>query len=283
MKMRRAICASLMGLVLLVGAWGTPVSAQDEALSPGSIAQVVGRPGGRANVRSSPAIADGNVVGALPVGSAVTVQEVGSGEADQWVHVVAGSGMAGWVHHSLLALNRDATATALEEQKQPANMPEPPPQAEPAPAPAATADAPAATVSPPTAAPAGEPALTYDWTPLVPELMPAITSCADIPSIKPILVTRAYKLEQNLAGVRMEDPAGRRWECLILRRGGYPIRYEPIARGQRPMPGDGNPLFILAPGDPLNDKCHKSDELKDPATGMLLGWRVQLLCDSSAG
>jgi hypothetical protein len=276
--MLRACRAGLLGLALLLLTPALPLFGQTVELAPGSIAQVVGRPGGRANVRSSPAIADGNVIGSLPVGSSVTVQEVGSGDAQAWARVVAGSGIAGWVHRSLLALDRDATATALQEQQQPASMPAPP--AVPPEAAQPTAAAPA---QPPQAAPAptsnaSDAILANDWTMMVPELMPAITSCAAIPAVQPVTITRAYKVQPNLAGVRMQDPAGRRWECLILRRGGYAIRYEPIGSGQRPMPGDGNPVFIMAPGEPPRDECHKSDEIRDPETDVLLGWRVQILC-----
>lgn len=275
--MWRACRAGLFGLALLLIPPSLPAFSQGAELAPGSIARVVGQTGGRANVRSSPAIQSDNVVGALDVGTEATIQELGVGDQQAWLRVVAANGMAGWVHRSLLRLDPEATAASLQRSQQQAQpvvaAPQPAPEAAPvAPPPEPAADTGA------TAAEPAEPTLANDWTTEVPKLIGAITSCAEVPSIKPVVVTRAYYVDPNMAGVRMEDTAGRRWECLILRRGGYPIRYEPIAPGQRRMPGDGNPVFVLAPGEPPQDSCHKSDEIKDEPSGILLGWRVQVLC-----
>jgi hypothetical protein len=303
--MGRVSLASSVMLALLVSAPLLAVAADSAApLAVGTIAKVAGDTGGHVNVRTQPSVAEGVVTGKLDAGDTVTVEEVGGTLARPWYRIVAPTGEAGWVFGTLLQAATDAGTTAEPEDQTPDQPASPdtgstvaatPPAAPaadaaaaapPAPAPAASGTAAAKSAATPSAGgaapttpvkPEAAP-IPNDWTHMVAKLMPAINSCGQVLAANPLVVTRLYILEPNLAGVRLADNTGRRWECLILQSGGYPIRYEPIAPGQRPLPGDGNPMFIVAPGTPQNDSCHRSDDLHDPKTGVLLGWRVQVLC-----
>jgi hypothetical protein len=170
--------------------------------------------------------------------------------------VTTPGGLEGWVAADLLRADETAPPPAAEPAAQPAAAPEPAPPPDPV---------------------AAMPHLD-DWTRMVPKLLPAIDACLSIISLPPAVVTRVFEVEPDMAGIRMRDPTGRRFECLILRRGGYPIRYDPLGDRLRPMPGDGNPIFTRAPGPPPSDPCLETTPLLDPADGHTLGWRSFKKC-----
>jgi hypothetical protein len=245
--MRRASIAGWLSLALLGSTLSTAAVAQtvDEIL-PGESARVVAAPGSRVNVRSSPTIDPGNVSGQVDAEGLVTVQGAQRRGRYVWYQVTTAAELTGWIRGDLLEpLDRNLPATA------------PAPAALPAPAP---------------------PAVTDDWTRYVPTLLQPIDACLRSLSLQPVTLTRVFQVEPDMVGVRLRDPSGRRWECLITRNGNYPIRLDPLGDRVRPMPGDGDPLFIRAPGEAPSDSCLRTEEMTDPTSGMLLGWRAYKTC-----
>jgi hypothetical protein len=256
--MRCLSIAAWLGSILLAAApspW-TAVLAQTAAeMQRGGAARVAAAPGSRVNVRSGPEIAPGNVVGQVGADAAVTVQAAERRGAYVWYEVMTAEGLTGWIRGDLLA------------PVDPGPPDEPETAATPPPAPA-----PVPPPTPPT------PASSEDWTRFVPELLHPIDACVRSLSIQEATITRVFQVEPDMVGVRLHDRTGRRWECLITRRSNYPLRLDPLGDRIRPMPGDGNPIFTRAPGEPPSDPCLKTDELKDPASGELLGWRSWKTC-----
>jgi hypothetical protein len=247
-----------LGLTLLAAAplpWAVALAQSAAEMQRGEAARVAAAPGSRVNVRSGPEIESGNVVGQVGADAAVTVEGAERRGAHVWYEVTTAEGLTGWIRGDLL------------EPLDPGPSDEPiaPP-------------APASVPSPPAAAPAPGPAATEDWTRFVPELLHPIDACIRSLSIQEATITRVFQVEPDMVGVRLHDRTGRRWECLITRRSNYPLRLDPLGDRIRPMPGDGNPIFTRAPGEPPSDPCLKTDELKDPASGELLGWRSWKTC-----
>jgi hypothetical protein len=253
--MRRALLAARLCLALVAV---TPVPAVAQAvgeLQPGESARVAASPGSRVNVRSSPAITADNVVGQIDADAAVTVQGAERRGAYVWYRVTAAE-LTGWIRGDLLApLDREP---APAQQTQPA-MPE---QATP---PTASQPEPTATAA-------------EDWTRYVPGLLRPVDACINSLSMQPVTVTRVFQVEPDMAGVRLRDPTGRRWECLISRNGNYPIRLDPLGDRVRPMPGDGDPIFTRAPGTPPSDPCWQNDEIASPTGAAIIGWRSRKVC-----
>jgi hypothetical protein len=255
-KVKKQALVLALGLALLAAA---PAAAQGE-LAPGGQAEVATRPGVSVNVRAAPRIETGNVVGRVTGGDVLRIEEASRQGAYVWYRVTTPAGLQGWIRGDLVA------AVAAPPPEVAGGTPAPAEPAEPMPAPS-----PAPLPAPPAPPP-------DDWTRFVPDLLPAIDSCIAIMSLPPTTVTRVYELQGGLAAVRMRDPVGRRWECIINRRGGSPVRYDPLANRGHDMPGDGNPIFTRVPDQPPEDACHRNTELRDPATGELLGWRSEVLC-----
>jgi hypothetical protein len=227
------------------------------APAAGSSVEIRAASGGNVNVRRTPEVAPANVVGRAPAGTPATVTESATRGAHTWYRLrIDTLGLEGWVRGDLVV------ETA-------------------APAPAddggATLAAVPGAARPPDAAAPPSPG-SNDWTRYIPALLPAIDSCLDFVTVKPAVVTRVYELERGMAGVRLRDRPGRRWECLIARAGGTPFRQEPLADRVRPLPGDGDPIFTRAPGEPPDDPCWRNEEMVDPASGTLLGWRSYKIC-----
>jgi hypothetical protein len=264
--MRCAAVAGAAWLAALLTTTSPAVQAQEAApLAPGSEARVAA--GTRVNLRSRPSTATGGVIGKLLPGDIVTINEASVVDGRPWYRVELGDGEQGWVAGNLLE-GVDLRAPAAAPPK-PAEV-----AAEPS-TPAVRAITPAAPVA---TAPETLPPLENDWTTMLPGLLESVDACAAVPSLQPVVITRVYRIEPNLVGVRMEDPSGRRTECIIQSSSIYPLRYEPLVAGLRPMPGDGNPRFIRVPGEPLNDQCHRSDEVRDARGETVIGWRVRDLC-----
>jgi hypothetical protein len=267
-------CAALAGLTCLSVLISMP--------APAAVAQdgATGAAGGggrvaadtRVNLRDAPSVDTGAVIGKLLPGDPVTIAGSTTTAGRVWYRVSTADGSEGWVAGSLIEVTAPPEAPAPEGVTADAAPAKP----EPDPAPALPKPEPEPAVA--AAASPAEPPLTHDWTKLIPKLLSSVDACAAVPSLQPVLITRVYEIEPNLVGVRMEDPAGRRFECLIQSTSIYPMRYEPLVAGLRPMPGDGNPSFIRIPGEPLNDECHRSDEVHDAKGETVIGWRVRDLC-----
>lgn len=253
--MRRVLLAARLCLALAVVA---PISAGAQAvdeLLPGESARVTASPGSRVNVRSSAAVTPDNVVGQVDADATVTVQGAERRGAHIWYQVTTPGDLTGWIRGDFLApLDRDLSAPE----------PEPPPTEPPA------ADTPSQPEAPV--------AVGDDWTRYVPELLRPVDACTNSLSMQPVVVTRVFQVPPDMVGVRLRDPTGRRWECLISRNGNYPIRLDPLGDRVRPMPGDGDPIFTRAPGAPPADPCWQNDEIASPSGGSLLGWRSRKVC-----
>ncbi|MFO1071074.1 MAG: SH3 domain-containing protein [Geminicoccaceae bacterium] len=254
--MKRPLLARLALSAFLLAASGIGAPVPAAGLAAGSPAEVAVSGGSRANLRAEPRVANGNIVGKLATGDAVTVLEATTANGRDWYRVRTTDGQEGWIAADLVRAGEAPPAPAPE----PAPQPAPTPPAEPA------------------MEPSVEMPHLDDWTRMVPRLLPAIDACLDIVSLPPAVVTRVFEVEPDMAGIRMRDPTGRRFECLILRRGGYPIRYDPLGDRLRPMPGDGNPIFTRAPGPAPTDPCLDTTPLLDPADGHTLGWRSFKKC-----
>jgi SH3-like domain-containing protein len=264
--MRCAAVAGAAWLAALLSMAAPAVQAQDAArLGPGSEARVAAST--RVNLRSRPSTAAGAVIGKLLPGDLVTITESSIVDGRAWYRVELGDGEQGWVAGTLLE-GVDLAAPAAAPSAPTELAAEPSAPSFRAIAPAEPAEAPPETLPP----------LESDWTTMLPGLLESVDACAAVPSLQPVVITRVYRIEPNLVGVRMEDPSGRRTECIIQSSSIYPLRYEPLVAGLRPMPGDGNPRFIRVPGEPLNDQCHRSDEIRDARGETVIGWRVRDLC-----
>ena len=251
--MRRASIAGWLSLALLGStlqlATAAVAQAVDEIL-PGESARVVAAPGGRVNVRSAPVIEAGNVSGQVEADGLVTIQGAQRRGSYVWYQVTTAAELTGWIRGDLLEpQDRDLPATV--------EAPAPAPEALPTPA---------------------APVVTDDWSRYIPTLLQPIDACLRSLSLQPVILTRVFQVEPDMVGVRLRDPSGRRWECLITRDGNYPIRLDPLGDRIRPMPGDGDPLFIRAPGVAPSDPCLRTEEMADPASGALLGWRAYKTC-----
>lgn len=264
--MRCAALAGLIWLSVLISMPAPAAIAQDGAtVAAGASGRVVADT--RVNLRDGPSVSTGAVIGKLLPGDSVAIAGSTSTAGRVWYRVSTADGGEGWVAGSLIEVAAPppaaAPAVAVTAESTPA---------EPKPAPAAEVTA----AAPP--APVEAAALEHDWTKLIAKLLASVDACAAVPSLQPVIITRVYEIEPNLVGVRMEDPAGRRSECLIQSTSIYPLRYEPLVAGLRPMPGDGNPRFIRAPSEPLNDECNRSDEVRDTKGETVIGWRVRSTC-----
>ncbi|HET6469137.1 MAG TPA: SH3 domain-containing protein [Geminicoccaceae bacterium] len=248
--MRSGIAIGL-ALLLLVA---TPADAQ---IPPGGSVRIAASTGGNVNVRRTPEVVEGNVVGRAASGTVAVVTGAEERGAHVWYRVrLDEAGLEGWVRGDLV--------TAIGA----------PPAVEQEPATVAPDTAP----GPPVADVQRPPAAAADWTRYILPLLPAVDSCLQIVTVKPARVTRVYELKREMAGVRVEDRSGLRWECLVGRAGGTPFRYEPLGTRVRPLVGDGNPIFVRAPGEPPDDPCWRTEEVRDPATDELLGWRSYKTC-----
>lgn len=267
--MRFAALAGLAWLSILIAAPAPAAIAQDASLTGPRTGQVIAET--RVNLRAAPDLDTGAVIGKLMPGDAVRIAETVARAGRQWHRVSTADGSEGWVAASLIEV---AAAPAAPDPGSPA------PSAGAAPVQAAptAVELPSAEVAAADPPVTELPPLEHDWTKLLPELIAPVDACAAVPSLQPVVITRVYVIEPNLVGVRMEDPSGRRSECMIQSTSIYPIRYEPLVAGLRPMPGDGNPRFIRAPAEPVNDECQRSDEVYDAKGETVIGWRVRKTC-----
>lgn len=247
--MRRALLAARLCLALAAAAPAIAGAQAVDELLPGEPARVTASPGSRVNVRNNAAITSDNVVGQVDADATVTVRGAERRGAYVWYQVTTPGELTGWIRGDFLApLDRDLAVPAPAQPPTAATQPD---------APVAAAD---------------------DWTRYVPELLRPVDACTNSLSMQPVTVTRVFQVQPDMVGVRLRDPTGRRWECLISRNGNYPIRLDPLADRVRPMPGDGDPIFTRAPGTPPADPCWQSEEIASPSGGSILGWRSRKTC-----
>ncbi len=250
--MKRSTSAGRLGLMALAGFLLLAEAAQAQAqlqFGAGDTVRVATQGGSRVNVRGAPTTRSA-VVGQVEAGGQVAVEAAQTQGNYVWYQVTTAGGVKGWIRGDLLERMSGGAVGAV-------------PPVAPAPA------APQAAIPPTT----GD-----DWTRFVPSLLREVDACINSLSLQPVIVTRVFQVEPDMVGVRLRDPSDRRWECLIGRNGNYPIRLDPLGDRVRPMPGDGNPMFVRAPGNAPSDPCLRADEIDDPASGRMIGWRAYRTC-----
>jgi uncharacterized membrane protein len=112
------------------------------------------------------------------------------------------------------------------------------------------------------------------WASVLPELMPAINTCAERASSRPIRVTFASALDEGEVLVRVRESNGSRRECIVT--GGAVSVYEPLSDDDR-RNGEGDPEFQPGGSRPAARNCRSVEPAVD-RTGSQLGWIVRNSC-----
>ncbi len=112
------------------------------------------------------------------------------------------------------------------------------------------------------------------WASLLPELMPAINTCAERASSRPARITFASALDEGEVLVRVREANGSRRECIVT--GGAVSVYEPLSDDDR-RPGEGEPEFQPGASRPAARNCRTVEEAID-RTGAQLGWLIRNSC-----
>ena len=240
----RVLFPSLLAALLSVTLLASPVRAQPT--EPVGRAVVSVAPGSRVNVRATPEVRSGNIVGKAVGGQEVEI--LGSERRGRYVWYRVrdpAGGFTGWIRGDLLRLLPVVEPPPAE-----------PPAAE-APAPAGPSDRPEARERRP----------AFDWSRDLPTMMPAIRGCAAASSARPVVVLIARRLSFGVVDIVLRDAARRVWRCVSSDRGGIPIRYDPLGDAQVELLGTPNPEFYLESDPPPADACHELEVARDPETG----------------
>lgn len=112
------------------------------------------------------------------------------------------------------------------------------------------------------------------WASVLPELMPAINTCAARASSRPVRVTFASSLDEGEVLVRVRESNGSRRECIVT--GGAVSVYEPLSDDDR-RGGEGDPEFQPGGSQPAARNCRSVEAAVD-RTGAQLGWLVRNSC-----
>ncbi len=232
-----------------------------QPVDPVATAVVTVAPGTRVNVRASPEVRAGNIVGKATGGQEVEILGSERRGAYVWYRVRdPGGGFAGWIRGDLLSLR----------------VPEPP-----VPPPAAEETAPPVSVAAPDrpAETPGERRPAFDWSKDLPAMMPAIRGCVTASSARPVVVLIARKLSFGVIDIVIRDSTDRVWRCVAAERGGIPIRYDPLGDAQVELLGTPNPEFYTESDPPPPDACHELEPARDPRSDELLGMLRYNICE----
>lgn len=112
------------------------------------------------------------------------------------------------------------------------------------------------------------------WASVLPELMPAINTCAERASSTPIRVTFASPLDEGEVLVRVREANGSRRECIVT--GGAVSIYEPLSDDDR-RNGEGDPEFQPGGSRPSARNCRTVEAAVD-RNGSQLGWLIRNSC-----
>lgn len=112
------------------------------------------------------------------------------------------------------------------------------------------------------------------WASVLPELMPAINTCAERASSRPVRVTFASSLDEGEVLVRVREANGSRRECIVT--GGAVSVYEPLSDDDR-RSGEGDPEFQPGGSRPAARNCRSVEPAVD-RTGAQLGWLIRNSC-----
>lgn len=112
------------------------------------------------------------------------------------------------------------------------------------------------------------------WASVLPELMPAINTCAERASSRPVRVTFASALDEGEMLVRVREANGSRRECIVT--DGAVSVYEPLSDNDR-RNGEGEPEFQPGGSRPAARNCRTIEPAVD-RTGAQLGWLIRNSC-----
>ncbi len=112
------------------------------------------------------------------------------------------------------------------------------------------------------------------WASVLPELIPAIDTCLERATSRPVRITHATALDEGEVSVRLREANGTRRECVVS--GGAISVYEPISDVDR-RGGEGDPEFQRGGNRPAARNCRTVEPAVD-RTGTQLGWLVRATC-----
>lgn len=250
--MRRFFVALLLAGMFALAAEAAPVAA---VLDVGARAVVRASPGSRVNVRAEPRVAPGNVVGKAAPGTEVSVLAAEQRGAHVWYRVRdARGGFEGWIRGDL-----------LEPEAAPESVPEP------------DAGRQQAALGGVVAPPARTRRPREGWVASLEKLIPAIDGCVAQASAPPVVTLKVRELPLGLVEVLLEDASQRYWSCVIDRKGGTPLTWNPVPGPAALGTRRPDPVFYRQAA-PTPDDCHDVEELRDERDGTLIGALVYDLC-----
>jgi uncharacterized membrane protein len=112
------------------------------------------------------------------------------------------------------------------------------------------------------------------WASVLPELIPAIDTCLERATSRPVRITHATALDEGEVSVRLREANGSRRECIVA--GGAISVYEPLSDVDR-RGGEGDPEFQRGASRPAARNCRTVEPAID-RTGTQLGWLVRNSC-----
>ena len=116
-----------------------------------------------------------------------------------------------------------------------------------------------------------------DWSRLLLDLMPAIDACLGEPVGDLPRVVRAWPLSRGLVGVRLQNIAGGRHQCVAAADGSWVETVDLLALEARQMPGEGDPIFTPAAGAYPGAACFRHERV-ETGDGVFLGWLSVRIC-----
>ncbi|MEK0083361.1 hypothetical protein [Benzoatithermus flavus] len=116
-----------------------------------------------------------------------------------------------------------------------------------------------------------------DWSRNLGQLLPGIRACLAGSGGRPVGVTKAWPIGQNLTGVRVLDQSGDRLDCVAVADGRKVLLTEKVRANSR-LAGERNPLYTPATAQrPASGPCLERVPARD-AAGTEVGWLTYETC-----
>lgn len=116
-----------------------------------------------------------------------------------------------------------------------------------------------------------------DWSRNLGQLLPGIRACLAGSGGRPVGVTKAWPIGQNLTGVRVLDQNGDRVDCVAVADGRKVLLTEKVRANSR-LAGERNPLYTPATAQrPASGPCLERAPVRD-AAGAEVGWLTYETC-----